>query len=262
MGAISLAAIGEKLRTAREKKGVTLDQAQRQTHIHSTVLSALEGGRSDEVLTPTYVKSFLKKYSSYLGLDPSQMIKEYSMLHPDSDSLTSGLAGTGTVLKNRRGLSGYWRTLGRVFFIAVCVFSLVMIARGAVRFIKAHYKPSVGKSYAQIKKPRAVSAKQPQKKAADKPQNQQISIPDNEQITLMMKVKAEVYVGAKRDGVLLFRRLIPKGTIETLTADQKLNISIAKAKSVELVLNGHPLDIINKAAIKDLEITRKSIKVK
>ncbi|MCX5680158.1 MAG: DUF4115 domain-containing protein, partial [Candidatus Omnitrophica bacterium] len=101
-----------------------------------------------------------------------------------------------------------------------------------------------------------------EKKMSDKPQFSQIQIPDNEPITLMMRVKAEVYVGVKRDGVLLFKRLLPKGTMETFTAEGKLNVSIAKARSVELALNGHPLGAIGKGAIKDLEITRKGIKVK
>ncbi|MCX5680254.1 MAG: helix-turn-helix domain-containing protein, partial [Candidatus Omnitrophica bacterium] len=132
-GTISLAAIGEKLKSAREKKGVTIDQAQRQTHIHSTVISALESGRSDEVLTPTYVKSFLKKYSSYLALDSNQLVKEYQALHPDLDSLSSSLGGDRVVINNRTDIAGYLRILRNVGLIAVCAFLLVITVRGAFR---------------------------------------------------------------------------------------------------------------------------------
>ena len=50
--------IGESLKKAREAKNITIAQAQKQTSIHSTVITALEEGRCDEILTPTYVKSF------------------------------------------------------------------------------------------------------------------------------------------------------------------------------------------------------------
>ena len=65
----SLVSIGEKLKSARERKALTIDQVQKDTKIHSTVLRALEEGRCDEILTPTYVKRFLNKYSHHLGLE-------------------------------------------------------------------------------------------------------------------------------------------------------------------------------------------------
>lgn len=259
---VSLTAIGEKLRATREKKGVTIDQAQRQTHIHSTVLLALESGRSDEVLTPTYVKSFLKKYCSYLGLDPDQSVKEYMMLHPDFELPGSNLTHAAAAVKSRSDMAGYLRVIRNVLLVAAGAFLLVLAVMTAVRFVKAVYKPSAGKANIRVKSPGAAPMKNLQKKTADNPESPRVQIPDNEPITLMMKVKADVHVGVKRDGVLLFRRLLPKGTVETFTANGKLNISIAKVKSVELILNGRPLGAFGKSAIKDLEITRKTIKVK
>src|SRR3989338_3940960 len=81
-----MANIGERLKEAREKKSLTIEQAQKQTHIHSAVLIALEEGKCDEMLTQTYVKSFLKKYSTFLGLDPKEIINAYSALHPELES--------------------------------------------------------------------------------------------------------------------------------------------------------------------------------
>ena len=261
-GIISLAAIGEKLKSAREKKGVTIDQAQRQTHIHATVLSALENGRSDEVLTPTYVKSFLRKYSSYLELDSNQLAKDYQSLHPDMDSPGSGLGSDGVTFKSRKDIAGTLRIIRNICAIAACLFIIVITVRAALNLAKASHKPLIKKNYIQPKAPRAIPAKNSEKKTTDKPQFSEVSIPDNEPITLIMRVKEDVYVSVKRDGALLFRRLLPKGAVETFIASGKLNISIAKARSVELALNGRPLSTVGKGAIKDLEITRKGIKVK
>ena len=90
---ISAAAIGESLRRAREKKSVTVDQAQKQTHIHSTVITALEEGRCDDILTPNYVKSFLKEYSSYLGFDHQAVVSEYLSIHPELKKKNINLGG-------------------------------------------------------------------------------------------------------------------------------------------------------------------------
>lgn len=263
---VSLAAIGEKLKAAREKKSVTIDQAQRQTHIHSTVLIALESGRSDEVLTPTYVKSFLKKYSSYLGLDPEQLVKEYMSLHPGIDIPSVNLGVDKKTFDRRSYLAGYFGIIRKVCLVLAGIFLLLVVVRLVSHFTKTSHKPSAGKTIVRAAKtPRAVPAKNAQKKPTGKtqvPQISQITIPDNEPITLVMKVKADVYVGVKRDGIVLFKRLLPKGAVETFTAEGKLNVSIAKARSVELSLNGRPLGTLSKGAIKDLEITRKGIKVK
>ena len=80
---VSAVDIGDRLRQAREKKGLTIEQAQKQTRIHSTVLSALEDGRCDDILTPNYVKSFLKEYSNYLGFDHRAIVSEYLAIHPE-----------------------------------------------------------------------------------------------------------------------------------------------------------------------------------
>ncbi|MCX5686115.1 MAG: helix-turn-helix domain-containing protein, partial [Candidatus Omnitrophica bacterium] len=80
---ISMASIGERLREAREKKALTIEQAQKQTRIHSTVLAALEDGRCDNILAPNYVKSFLREYSNYLGLNSKELLNAYTAIHPE-----------------------------------------------------------------------------------------------------------------------------------------------------------------------------------
>lgn len=262
--AVSLTAIGEKLKAAREKRGLTIDQAQRQTHIHSTVLTALETGRSDEVLTPTYVKSFLKKYALYLGIDQNQIVKEYSSLHPDFESPGISLGIENGTAGSRVDFGPFLRFARNLAIAVVCILIAVFLVKAVAKLKKGPPKPAVGKVQAQaaVKQKQPVAARQTQRKPAETAQFPQINIPQNEPITLSMKVKEQVYVSVKRDGVLLFRRLLPKGSTEIFTASDKLNISIAKSRAVELTLNGRPLGPVGTGSVRDLEITRKSIRVK
>jgi cytoskeletal protein RodZ len=257
--AATLASIGERLKSAREKKALTIDQAQRQTHIHSTVLIALEGGRSDDVLTPTYVKSFLKKYAAYLGLDQNQLVAEYSSIHPEIEQTRVSLGLETGAYRDGPGLDVYVRFARKAVIAVVCIFAAVFLVRMAGHIFKGREKPQLKRSALAAKNVRAVSAK---KKQDEKPQLSQITIPQNEQIALNIKVREQVYVGVKRDGVLLFRRLLPKGMTKTVTADEKLDVSIAKAKAVELVLNGRALGPLGQGTIRDLEITRKGVRIK
>src|SRR5258707_667736 len=61
--------VGETLQQARERKGVDLYRAERDTKIRLRYLSALEDGDYAELPAPVYTKGFLRNYAIYLGLE-------------------------------------------------------------------------------------------------------------------------------------------------------------------------------------------------
>jgi len=81
-------------------------------------------------------------------------------------------------------------------------------------------------------------------------------------LELTIKVRQAVLVQLKKDGVLIFKRVLPKGTTESFTADDNISLYIAKAEALELVLNGKSIGPPGKGVIKNLEITRKGIRIK
>ncbi|MBA2701829.1 MAG: helix-turn-helix domain-containing protein [Chloroflexi bacterium] len=64
----------ERLLAARERKGVDLYRAERDTKIRSRYLAALERGDYRELPGPVYTKGFLRNYALYLGLDPDDVL--------------------------------------------------------------------------------------------------------------------------------------------------------------------------------------------
>jgi hypothetical protein len=60
------AEIGETLRAARQKRGVTVETAAQQTRIPKRFLEALEDNRFDEFPAFVYMRGFLKSYCDYL----------------------------------------------------------------------------------------------------------------------------------------------------------------------------------------------------
>ena len=62
------------LHAARERKGVDLYRAERDTKIRERYLAALERGDYRELPGSVYTKGFLRNYALYLGLDPEEVL--------------------------------------------------------------------------------------------------------------------------------------------------------------------------------------------
>lgn len=69
--------LGETLQLARERKGVDLYRAERDTKIRLRYLSALEDGAYEDLPAPVYTKGFLRNYAIYLGLDPEEVLERW-----------------------------------------------------------------------------------------------------------------------------------------------------------------------------------------
>ena len=70
--------VGSALRKARERRGITLDAASRDTKLHMDQLRALESEDFDALMGDVYVRGSLRTYSQYLGLSPDKVIGAYA----------------------------------------------------------------------------------------------------------------------------------------------------------------------------------------
>ena len=70
----SMIGVGSALRKARERRGITLDAASRDTKLHIDQLRALESEDFEALLGDVYVRGSLRTYSQYLGLSPDKVI--------------------------------------------------------------------------------------------------------------------------------------------------------------------------------------------
>jgi len=67
----------ERLAAARERKGVDLTRAERDTKIRVRYLSALERGDYRGLPGSVYTKGFLRNYAIYLGLEPDDVLRQW-----------------------------------------------------------------------------------------------------------------------------------------------------------------------------------------
>lgn len=242
-GPANVIAIGKRLKEAREKKSLAIDQIQKQTRIHSSVLIALEEGTAAEMLTEMYLRSFLKKYAQFLSLDAGEILKEY--FPPQEKTAPSGLPVRENALPQNLDASPKFLYLTGILVAAVIVILLLLFLAGS---ISAH-----------LKKPRAPRQK---KSAAQVKSSSKESIPQSGPLNLVIKVKKSAIVKVKKDGMLLFERYMPKNMTEDITADNKIELEAGRAGALELKLNGKPVTLPSNKSSLSVEITRKGVKIK
>jgi cytoskeletal protein RodZ len=82
--------IGETLREARMRRRIDMTEVETATKIRGKYLRALENEEWDLLPGPTFVKSFLRTYAEYLGLDARLLVEEYRQRfeRPSTQDLT------------------------------------------------------------------------------------------------------------------------------------------------------------------------------
>lgn len=258
--------IGKRLKEAREKKSLTIDQIQKQTKIHSTVLIALEEGRADEILTETYVRSFLKKYTQILGLPVGDIFKEYFPPHPEQLSVVDPIKESPLPEETKIGPKVLYTISITVAVILILFVVSIVGGKIIASFNKA--KPDKQRSQPAVTTPakkKAVTSEKPaQKKKTSTKANSESKdiIPRNVPLSLVIKVKEPVLVKLTKDGVRIFATVLSKDLVETITAKESIELEISKARALELTLNGRQIALPTKNKIFTLVITRKGVKLK
>jgi len=67
----------ERLKAAREARGVDLFRVERDTKIRVRFLAALEEGNYEELPADVYARGFLRNYATYLGLSPEEAEEDW-----------------------------------------------------------------------------------------------------------------------------------------------------------------------------------------
>jgi len=131
-----LASLPERLLTARERKGVDLFRAERDTKIRARYLAALERGDYRELPGAVYTKGFLRNYALYLGLDPDEVLLQWRRERGDGPSSDPVLVVPRTVTAPRQGITISPKVFGGVLLALVVIVVVGYVATQLVRFSK------------------------------------------------------------------------------------------------------------------------------
>ena len=131
------ASLPERLLEARERKGVDLYRAERDTKIRARYLAALERGEYRELPGAVYTKGFLRNYALYLGLDPDDVLLQWRRERGDVPGPDDGpIVVPRPLSAPRKGLTfsvgllvAAVLTVGVLLFIGYLGFQLLRFSR-------------------------------------------------------------------------------------------------------------------------------------
>jgi cytoskeleton protein RodZ len=257
--------IGNQLKKARQKKQVTLEQVYAFTKIQPDTLSALEGDNFHAISNSIYVKSFLKEYAKYLGLDVNQIMAEYAALSVPKASLDNKVFAennktTASRPLNTNFVKGLRPVFAGVLIIIILLFSIRFLS-WVKQGVQSWNRHRIEQSNA-LKSTQQQDAKIPVQIPVEKPSTAQgaILIPQNEKLNLTITATDDVWMELKRDETIIFKSVFKKGIDRTWQADDSFELWTGNASVMQLKLNGHDLVALGRGVKRGIIIDRQGIR--
>src|SRR5829696_4593622 len=79
--------LGEKLRQAREERGISVSEVAEQTRISSLYLKSIEDDNYKPLPGGIFNKGFVKAYAKYVGIDEQEALQDYARLVAQNDEI-------------------------------------------------------------------------------------------------------------------------------------------------------------------------------
>ncbi|MDD4879144.1 MAG: DUF4115 domain-containing protein [Candidatus Omnitrophica bacterium] len=243
--------IGSRIKAARESKGISIDQAQKDTRISGRILSAIEADRAQDIISgPVYIKSFIKKYADYLGLDGGPLAESFSGEKPGFKEQISVLSKDDKWVRPAAGIKFPFKKIIYAAIAVALIFFGVKLAGLAVSKTAAFFK---SRPKAENKTAAAVK---PKPAAKPSPAAAVLRVPKGENLMLSLKARSDVYLKLKVDGSVVYDGILKKGSNERWEAKESFEISASKAEALAADMNGTPLAPLGKGVIKGLKLPK------
>lgn len=230
------AGIGARLRSARERSGLTVEQAAQKLHVAPAILESLEAEDFGPLGAPIYVKSYLGRYAELVGESPEalQQLLSSAVVIPEPDL---------TRIPHVKAESG--RRFASATIVAVLVVAVVVVSSlwwGVSRWHERLALRAVpNEAASQPARPPAAGT--PQQTVPAVPTVRQaataarVASSHSVRITLTFSAPSwtEVDDAAGRH---LYRALAPAATVRAVQGTAPLHVVLGYAPGVALRVNG------------------------
>lgn len=251
---------GERLRAARERRGVSLRQIANATKISVAVLDALERNDISKLPGGIFGRAFVRSYASEVGLDPEATIQDFIAQFPN-DSVIAGHP-TSDRVEDTVATESDRRTAGTFLWLIVIAVPLALGLlywsplgrRAAVQFADAHAASGSGSdspvaaaaelppasSSAAAAPAAAVAQTPPPPPVATTAAPAAVGAPPavSDQLTVVLTVTRPCWISATVDGEKAVERLLQPGEQKTVTVRRELVLTAGDAAAVVLQFNG------------------------
>jgi cytoskeletal protein RodZ len=243
--------VGERIRQARESRGLSLEAISRVTRVSAAALAAID--RNDVASLPPYPysKGFIEAYAREIGLDPHQTAWDFL----DQFAATGPRPAAPEVhdLPPHVVIEGRPR---RPVWLAVALVGLVLfffISRDP-----AVEEPSASGATAATAEPEAAAAVQQASAAVESPpvSGQAASAAHAQALSVVVVANGPAWIEAHSDGRRVLYELLEPGASPHLSADREVRLRVGDAGAVSLTVNNRPVGVLGaRGAVRDLLIT-------
>jgi len=217
-----LFSIGDKFFEAREKKGKSLKDAEKETKIRAKYLEALEHNNFNLISGEAYVKIFIREYANFLSIDPDPLVDEYEKEHEPAVQNDRFLSVGIDSRKRKR-----WLIWGSLFIIVLALTGgLVLWSTG----------------WLQVRNERAGLAQKakPSEQSDSKVIRKGTSSVDGKNLKARITVTGRQGSSLKVevDGKEVFDRQIKAGDIKEWSAQEEIVLTIGNPSALRIEKNG------------------------
>ncbi|HEY8314694.1 MAG TPA: RodZ domain-containing protein [Candidatus Baltobacteraceae bacterium] len=223
--------LGERFRSAREERGLTLSDVAEQIRIRSVYLAAIEEENWASIGAPVYVRGFLRTYARFLNLDPEDAVSTFNASAPAS--ATASPVGEPSI-----GLRpGADRNLSPIIWVAGAI-AVVLIAFVIYLFVSPPHPGGPG-AVAALGTAAASTTPSPAALATARPAAEP-SAPLASSATLAIHLTAASWLRVTVDGNVSIEGTFPAGTSRTFHGKSAL-VRVGNAGGVEIIVDGKPI---------------------
>jgi cytoskeleton protein RodZ len=268
---------GGTLRSARERKGISLRHIANATKISMSALEALERNDFDRLPGGIFSRSFVRAYADEVGLDPDQTVADFLKEAGETFEPPPQIAAEDTPLLPERndpaldfrqswrptrvfGL-GPWTAILLVIVIPLAIWGTFHAMKGAAP--AAAPPPAATDNSQQQQQPQA-SQPQDGGSAAPAAPNPTGPIPDLEPgqtMRMVLAPTAECWVSLTVDGDVKLSRILAAGERETHEIREGAVLTVGDAGAMAFTINGRPSKPVGaRGVVETLRITRSNFK--
>jgi cytoskeleton protein RodZ len=242
--------VSARLRAARERAGLTIQDVSASTRIRPASIEALERGDFAALPGTFYIRAFIRTYASFLGLSPQAVLDEYDADREQPQPMPSTPSAWQTSARRVSSqLAAAATSTGVVVALVVGLLALA-IARNKPNAQRPSGPVAVGTSGKGAAAPEPARASQAAPAAASP-----------ETLTIDIQADAPLWVTGAADGKRVLYRLLAPGERVSIKAANTLAFRVGDASAFTYSINGVPgKPIGGPGEVRDLEITRENFR--
>ncbi|OPY57214.1 MAG: cytoskeletal protein RodZ [Pelotomaculum sp. PtaU1.Bin035] len=228
--------IGQKLKEARENRGLTLESVEGETKIRRKYLQAMEDEQFQLLPGPVYAKSFLKNYARFLALNVEEALETYNEYFTAETPMEPAVDYSKTEKNTNIQKRPRW-----FYFVAAAV----IVVAGVVFLINYVTGIPGGNNVADNNKGGAeISEQAPLAPGQQNPALlQQTAGASNVSLDLNVK-NNRCWMQVMVDGNPAFEGTLSAGQSKRFEGKEKINITLGNAGVVEALFNGQNLGLL------------------